>query len=134
MTPIAKRATVAVPVLVITFGVGWLMQAHEVGGPPAVGWIWVLMSAVLGVVVVAVAGLDKLTAVLGPMLVLIGLLIYLFQRGLLDLRTEVPLAIIVLGALMLGSRLSNLPRPNWLIVDEDRSVPPEEKQPRRPGQ
>ena len=63
--------SIVVPVLIITVGVGSLLSAAGVG--PGVDWIWTLGLAVVGILALA-SGIDKVTAVVGPFLLLASVL------------------------------------------------------------
>ena len=53
-----------IPILVIVVGVGWLLNVQ--GVIPRVDWIWTCALGAVGVLTLAVGGLDRLTAVVGP--------------------------------------------------------------------
>ncbi|MDH5805607.1 MAG: hypothetical protein OEZ54_10565 [Gemmatimonadota bacterium] len=113
-----RRNAVVVPVLIITLGVGWLLTTKAM--MPGVDWVWVLGLGVVGFLVLAVGGFDKITIVIGPFLIISSILSILRQTGKLSIDTEIPLLTILIGALMLLSVLTKLPQPRWLMrVDED---------------
>ena len=114
---IDRRHSIAAPLLIITVGTGWLLTAHNV--IPGVNWIWVLGLAVVGVLILVVGGLDKVTAVVGPFLIIATVFSLLRQTERISIDTEVPSLVIVAGVLMLVVRFLPLPAPKWLLEDED---------------
>jgi len=107
------KKTLIPPILLIAVGSGWLLTTLEV--VPGVDWIWTLGLAGVGVLIFAVAGFDKVTFVVGPFLILASILSVLRQTGRLELDIEVPILVIVAGALMLVARSSLVPIPNWVL-------------------
>jgi hypothetical protein len=105
------------PILVIVVGIGWLLNVQ--GIIPKVDWIWTIALAVTGVLVIAVGGLDKLTAVVGPFLVISSICAVLRQTGKLSIEREVPILTIILGILMLTVMMVKLPRPKALADNKD---------------
>ena len=95
------------PLFIIVIGVGWLMNALNVYSP--VNWFWSGLLATSGILLVAVAGIDRFTAVVGPWLICAACTGVLRQAGVIDGNVEVPLLTIALGTLMLISRML-LPR------------------------
>ena len=115
-----SRGSIVVPILIITFGVGALLSAAGVA--PGVDWIWTLGLAVAGILSL-VGGIDKVTVVVGPFLLIASLLSVLRQTGRLSIAIEVPMLVIVFGVLMLVARVAPIPTPAWLRDD----VPDEPK-------
>ena len=107
----AKLAT-ATPILIIAVGTGWLLTARDI--LPGVNWAWVLGLGFVGVLVMGVGGIDKLTIVVGPFLILSTIFSLLRQTDRISEDTEIPCLVIMAGVLMLISRLSPLPPPEWL--------------------
>jgi len=101
-----------VPILVIVVGVGWLLNVK--GVIPKVDWIWTCGLAAVGFLTLAVGGLDKLTVVVGPFLIVSSIFSVLRQTGNMSIQTEVPILTIVLGVLLLFVNLVNLPSPDLL--------------------
>ena len=113
------RQTIIVPVLIITVGVGWLLTVLQV--LPGVNWVWVLALGIVGVLVLVLGGMNKVTVVAGPFLILATFFSLLRQTGRLSLDVEVPLLVISVGILMLISRLAPLPPPKWMLEPPNRS-------------
>lgn len=100
------------PIVIIAIGVGWLLNALHVFAP--VDWFWTITLATSGLLLIAVAGLDRFTAVVGPWLICASCTGLLRQTDVIAVNTEVPVLTIALGVLMFVSRLL-LPRmPMWL--------------------
>ena len=106
------KKTLIFPLLLITLGTGWLLTT--LGVAPGVNWAWTLGLAVLGFLTVIVGGFDKVTAVVGPFLVIASCLSLLRQTGRLELDIEIPILVIVAGVLILVARLPAVPPPKWV--------------------
>jgi len=111
MTSNAK--SLAAPILIITLGLGWLLTNHNV--LPGVNWVWILGLAAAGVLILVIGGIDKVTFVIGPFLIASTFFSLLRQTGRISVDTEVPVLVIVFGALMLLSKLLPIPIPAWII-------------------
>ncbi|MGD9634839.1 MAG: hypothetical protein AB7G28_13010 [Pirellulales bacterium] len=101
------------PVLLITLGAGWLLTA--MGVAPEINWIWTLGLALVGVLALAVSGIDKSTIVIGPLFVLASCLSLLRQTGRLEVDMEIPVLVIATGILLLVARYRRIPAPSWLL-------------------
>jgi hypothetical protein len=64
----ADSKTLVVPILLITLGAGWLLTT--LGVVPEVNWVWTLALALVGVLTLAIGGLDKVTIVVGPFFII----------------------------------------------------------------
>lgn len=85
----------AVPILTIIVGVGWLLDVLEF--IPGVDWVWTVGLAAAGILCVAVGGLNKLSVVTGPFLIVASVCSLLRQTGYLTVDREIPVLVIVLG-------------------------------------
>lgn len=103
-----KSQSVAISLLVIAVGVAWLLNTMNV--IPGVNWVWTVGLAASGILLMMLTGLNKLSVVIGPFLIVASILSLLRQQGTLHIDREVPYLIIALGALMLFSTMSSLPR------------------------
>ncbi len=101
-----------VPILIIVIGTGWLLNVQ--GIIPRMDWIWTGALAASGVLLLAVGGIDKLTAVVGPFLMVSSVCSILRQMGKLSIEKEIPVLTIVLGVLLLIVYASKLPTPDAL--------------------
>lgn len=102
----------AIPILLITLGVGWLLTT--MGIVPQVDWVWTLGVALVGILTFALGGFDKVTFVVGSFFLLASLLSILRQTGRLGINIEIPVLIIAAGVLMLLALLKAIPSPKWL--------------------
>jgi hypothetical protein len=112
--------TIATPILVTAVGVGWLLTAQ--GIIAGVQWAWVIGLAALGAVMLCLKGLNKVSIVIGPSLILAGLLSILRQTGALSVDTEVPLLTMTIGLLWTSAHFLPLPQPSWILPDEPQPV------------
>lgn len=103
---------IALPILLLAVGVGWLLTVQQV--LPGVNWAWVLGLATAGVVLLLATGIDRVTVVAGPFLIASALFALLRQAEILAVDTEAPLLMIVIGALLICARTLDLGEPNWL--------------------
>jgi hypothetical protein len=104
--------TLITPILIITIGVGWLLST--MGVMPAVSWVWTLGLAVAGILSFVTAGWNKLTVVVGPLLLAASLFSLLRQTGRLMFAQEIPILTILLGVLLLVARSKKIPMPAWI--------------------
>lgn len=103
----------ALPVLVMAIGVGWLLTNLNI--LPGVNWVWTGGLGVLGVATLAVCGIDRFTAVMGPFFIISSVASILRQTGRVSMDVEVPGLFIAFGALWMLSAMLPLPSPKWLI-------------------
>jgi hypothetical protein len=103
------------PILLIVFGVGWLLTS--LGIAPSIDWIWTLGIGTVGLLTLAFGGVNKFTVVVGPFLILSSAFAYLRQLGILRFEVEAPLLVIVFGALLLTAQMPAIPIPNWVVKD-----------------
>jgi hypothetical protein len=96
----------------ILIGIGWLLNTTQV--MPGVNWIWTLGLAVLGLAMLLVGGVNKVTVVLGSFLLFASLLSVVRQTGRLSVDHELPCLMIALGIMMLVAHLAPIPAPVWL--------------------
>jgi hypothetical protein len=118
----SNKGAFAVPILIILVGVGWLLTAQGYG--PGINWVWTLGLAAVGIVTLVLSGIDKVSVVIGPFFLVASLLSVLRQTNNLDLDTEVPILVIVVGVLLALARLAAIPAPEWIIPN---GKPPEKK-------
>ena len=109
----ANRQSIVLPVLLIGVGGGWLLSV--MGIVPEINWVWTLGLAVFGFLTFAVGGLDKMTVVVGTFFIVTSCLSVLRQTGHLPLDYEVPILVMVAGALMLVARHPSIPIPQWVL-------------------
>ncbi len=110
----SSRAPVVIPILIIVVGVGWLLTAQGFG--PGVNWVWTLGLGVVGVLTFVVSkGIDKVSVVIGPFLLLASLLSVLRQTDQMSLDIEVPVLVISIGVLLLVAQSPTVPKPDWFV-------------------
>ena len=110
-----SRKPVLVSICLIALGVGWLLT--NAGVLAGVNWVWTLSLASAAIVVLAAGGIDKVTVVVGPLLMLASVGSVARQTGRLSVDYEVPCLVIAAGVLVLVSHLAPVPPPAWLIDD-----------------
>lgn len=108
----SPKGPLALSLLIIAIGVGWLLSA--LGVLPVVNWIWSLGLGGLGVLTfVVVGGIDKVNVVIGPLLIAASGLSVLRQTRQLSFDVEVPMLVILVGILLFVSQLRIVPVPSW---------------------
>lgn len=107
----ASQKSLAVSLLMITVGVGWLLTVK--GIVPQINWVWTLGMAVCGVLMFVLMGFDKLSVVLGSFFLVCSVLSVLRQQKVLSVETEAPMLVIAVGLLLLIARSRRVPVPNW---------------------
>jgi hypothetical protein len=118
--------SLAIPILIVAVGVGWLLTAQGFG--PGINWVWTLGLGVIGILTFVLSkGCDKVSVVIGPFFLLASLLSVLRQTGQLSLDSEVPILVIAIGLLLLVARLPTISKPGWFI-----EVPPPAGEPSAP--
>jgi hypothetical protein len=111
-----KVKGLVVPVLVTVLGVTWLLNVLNV--LPRVDWIYTVGLAAVGVLTLLVGGVNKLTAVVGPFLMVASICSLLRQLDALPIDREIPILTIVLGILMLIAQVLSLPSPEILKPED----------------
>ena len=101
-----------VPILVILLGVTWLLNVLRI--IPGVDWVWTVGLAAVGILALAVGGINKLTVVIGPFFMIASVCSILRQTGRLEIDREIPILTIALGCLLLLIQLINVPAPDIL--------------------
>lgn len=101
------KGKVLIPGLILALGFGWLLNSLKI--IPDVNWAWSLGLGATGVLWLVCEGINKATVVIGPLLLITSILSIARQQGCLEFEVEIPLLVITMGALLLLSKLSNLP-------------------------
>jgi hypothetical protein len=118
--PQRPKGPLILSILITTVGVGWLLTAR--GYAPGVNWIWTLGLGVLGVSTFMVSGgLNKVSVVIGPLLLVASILSILRQTGRLSFEVEVPILVILLGFLLFLAQRRQVPAPPWLTPQPPRA-------------
>lgn len=109
-------------ILIITVGVGWLLTTRGVG--PGIDWVWTLGLGVIGILTFVVCGgVDKFSVALGPFFIVSSILSILRQTKTLDLDTEVPILVILIGILLMVAQMRAIPAPRWFVPLEPPDRP-----------
>lgn len=120
--PKQSKGPIGLALLIITVGVGWLLSAQGVGS--GINWVWTLGLGMVGVATFILSGgLDKLSVVLGPMFLACSLLSVLRQTGKLQLDSEIPILVILIGVLLLVAQMRFIPVPGWFVPLEREDQP-----------
>lgn len=107
----ADKSTLILPILLITIGAGWLLTS--LGLMPGIDWIWTMLLAAVGVLTLALGGINKATVTIGPFFIIASFLSILRQNGKIELNVELPILVIVTGVCLLVSRSPRIPLPAW---------------------
>ena len=114
----SKKKEIGIAISVIALGVAWLFNVWNV--IPGVNWVWTSGLGVMGVLTFVLGGLNRLTVIVGPFLIIGSVLSIIRQTGHLSENIELPILVIVFGALLLCSYILNLPLPEYLqTIDEN---------------
>lgn len=113
------RATMILPILLISVGGGWLLT--NLGLMPGIDWIWTISLAVTGVLFLVIGGMNKFTVTMGPLCIVGSFLSILRQNGRIGVGDEIPLLMITLGVCMLVARNPRIPVPDWVVTTESGS-------------
>jgi len=111
-----KTKGAVVPVLIIVLGVTWLLNVLQL--LPAVDWIWTIGLAAVGILTLVVGGINRLTVVVGPFLMVGSVCSVLRQLGSLSVDREVPVLITFLGIFMLIAQILGLSLPEFLKPED----------------
>jgi len=127
----SDKKTLILPLLLIAVGAGWLLSV--LGVAPSIDWIWTLGLAVVGLLTLAISGIDKFSIVVGPFFFIASGLSILRQSDRLRLELEVPILVILGGVLMLIARLPAIRVPSWVIQEGTSTQPGEVAVPSQRG-
>ena len=108
---IPARQPLIFGISLIVLGTGWLLNNLQID--PDVNWVWTLGLGIAGIAFVVTGGLNKVTIILGPFLVVTSVLSYLRQNGELSAAYEMPGLTALLGILLLVSHIRIIPAPPW---------------------
>ncbi len=109
-----SKGALALSLLIITLGTGWLLTA--IGFGPDLNWIWILGLGILGVLMfLGSGGVDKASIVIGPFFLLSSGLSMMRQSGHLSIDLEIPILIIIIGVLLLIAQSRMIPAPSWFV-------------------
>ena len=103
-----SSATSAVaPIVLVIIGV--LILMGQSGIMPELPTLWTVGLAACGILTFVFNGFNKSTLVVGSFLIVAAVLSVLRTNDVLEIKNEVPIVFIVLGALMLVARSATIP-------------------------
>jgi hypothetical protein len=100
-----------ISILTIGLGAGWLLNLFP--NIHNIHWVWPLGMALSGLLILALCGVNKLTIVTGPLLIVAAIFTVMRQTGRFEMSQEMPSLVIAMGLLMLVSVLAPIPAPGW---------------------
>ena len=106
-----------IPFLIIAIGVIWLLNVLKL--LPDIDWFWTIGLAAAGILSMVTGGLNKVTVVVGPFLLIASVSSVLRQTGRLHLNYEIPILVIIFGLLILISQILPLKTPEMLQRSND---------------
>jgi hypothetical protein len=104
-----SKGMLVISILTTAVGAGLLLNAMDL--LPPMDWLWTIGLFVAGILMMALGGINKLTAVIGPFLIFAALCSVLRQMEILPFKYEIPLLVIVLGCLLFLAEVLGLPAP-----------------------
>jgi hypothetical protein len=108
-----SRGPLVLAIIIMALGIGDLLTVLDI--VHGIDWAWTLGLAVAGMLTFVLSGgVDKVSVVLGPLLLAASALSLLRQTGRLNANVEVPLLVITAGALLLVAQLGAVPPPKWI--------------------
>jgi hypothetical protein len=110
-----RQKVPALAAMLITLGTGWLLTVQKI--VPGVNWVWVLGLAVAGLLIPIVGGVDKVTLVAGPFLMIAAGCSLLRQLDWMRADVEAPFLVIAAGGLLLLHHFLKVPAPKWLLEE-----------------
>ena len=109
------------PALVIVMGIAWLLNV--VGMLPGVDWLWTVGVAAVGILVLTFGGINRVTVVVCPTLIVASIFSVMRQTGRLSFDKEVPFLTIALGVFWLLASATKVPLPKALLPEEETRKP-----------
>jgi len=103
-----------VSMLTIGLGAAWLLNLFPT--LPNAGWVWTMGLGVSGMLILALCGINKLTVVTGPLLIIVATMTAMQMMGRMQSHQQVPMLMVALGALMLLSSMAPVPLPGWMYA------------------
>ena len=113
----SQKKGMAFAILITAIGVAWLLNVT--GVMPRVDWVWTGALGVAGALILTYGGINKITVVAGPLLIIASLLSILRQTGRLTMDLEMPILVICFGLLMILAIALRLPMPRYLRAGEE---------------
>jgi len=111
---------VVISLVVIAIGLAWLLNAtHVIRG---VDWIWTSLLAIAGLLTLAWGRINKLTFVIGAFLVVGSIFSVLRQTGRIAMEVEVPILMMVFGAILLVAQLPAIPHAPAIVKMKEEAA------------
>ncbi len=98
----SRKPAIAISFLIVALGVAWLLNAMRVA--PQLDWIWIIGLGVVGILLLTITRLDRLSFVAGFSLILSSVLAALRQSGKITVNIEAPVLFIIVGVLIFLSQ------------------------------
>lgn len=114
----SQKKQFGLAILLIAIGIAWLLNVCNI--IPDINWIWTVGLGVAGILILAIAGINQVSFLVGPILITSAILSALRQTGILKLDIEVPILVITFGVLLLLSYLFKLPPPRYLLQKDEK--------------
>jgi hypothetical protein len=105
--PFASSRSAVGPIVLVVIGV--LILLGQFGIMPELTTLWTVGLAACGILTFVFNGFNKSTLVVGSFLIVAAVLSVLRTNDVLEIKNEVPIVFIVLGALMLVARSATIP-------------------------
>ena len=105
--PFASSRSAIGPIVLLIIGV--LILMGQFGIMPELTTLWTVGLAACGILTFVFNGFNKSTLVVGSFLIVAAVLSVLRTNDVLEIKNEVPIVFIVLGALMLVARSATIP-------------------------
>ena len=115
-----NKASIIIALLIMTVGIGWLLNTYNV--IPDIDWIWTLGLAISGILTLALGKFDRLKFVVGLFLVVSSLFSVLRQTGRMGIDVEIPWLVIILGALMLLAQFLPIASHSWPDAPKQKDI------------
>lgn len=109
----SSKTALVVPIAIIAVGVGWLLNTLHV--IPDIDWVWTIGLATIGIVTLALDGVNRVSVVVGPFFLISAVFSVLRQTQAVTENVEIPCLVIALGVLLLVAQTAKLPPPKWII-------------------
>ena len=94
---------------IVLIAVGSLLLLHSLDLIPSMRWLWIVGLIAAGALVLMTDGITKSSVVVGPLLMLAGVLQFFRMHSGLAYNLMIPLMLIALGGLLLVARSSVIP-------------------------
>jgi threonine/homoserine efflux transporter RhtA len=107
-----------VSMLTIALGAAWLLNLFPM--LPNAGWVWTMGLGVAGMLILALCGVNKLTVVTGPLLIIAAFMMAMQMMGRMQIHQQLPMLTVALGGLMLLSSMAPVPLPGWMYAPKTK--------------